>query len=122
MKTYHIFLLFLLYLKKLLNQNNIKDKFKNIRLFFSAADTLDPVLSTKWKSLTNKNIYEGYGLTESSPFASYNGGKYYKHGSIGKPIIDVQMKIEKEDGTEANSFQIGEILIKGPNINAWISR
>ncbi len=102
--------------KKLLNQNNIKDKFKNIRLFFSAADTLDPVLSTKWKSLTNKNIYEGYGLTESSPFASYNGGKYYKHGSIGKPIIDVQMKIEKEDGTEANSFQIGEILIKGPNI------
>ena len=38
-------------------------------------------------------IHEGYGLTETSPFASYNHRLKFIPGSIGTPIDSVEMKI-----------------------------
>jgi long-chain acyl-CoA synthetase len=62
-------------------------------------------------------INEGYGLTETSPFASYNHIEKYKLGSIGTPVTDVEMKIvDPESGREARLGELGEIVIRGPNI------
>jgi long-chain acyl-CoA synthetase len=70
-------------------------------------------------------ILEGYGLSETSPVASFSvWGEPARVGSIGKPIPGVEMKLinpepgvreDLEDG-EDPEHMVGEIAIKGPNI------
>jgi long-chain acyl-CoA synthetase len=64
-------------------------------------------------------ILEGYGLSETSPVASFSPyGEEVRVGSIGIPIPGVEMKLispEPGDWSDADG-EIGEIAIKGPNI------
>ena len=62
-------------------------------------------------------VLEGYGLSESSPVASFNHpGRERKPGSIGTPITGVEMKVVDDDGNEVDQGDVGEILIKGHNV------
>jgi long-chain acyl-CoA synthetase len=62
-------------------------------------------------------IMEGYGLSESSPVASFNhADRERKPGSIGTPIRDVEMRVVDEDGNEVAQGEVGEILIRGYNV------
>jgi long-chain acyl-CoA synthetase len=62
-------------------------------------------------------ILEGYGLSESSPVASFNHpDKVRKPGSIGTPIAGVQMRLVDTDGAETIAGEIGEIAIRGHNV------
>jgi long-chain acyl-CoA synthetase len=62
-------------------------------------------------------ILEGYGLSETSPVASFNHpDRERKPGSIGTPIEGVEMKVVDDDGKEVPQGEIGEIVIKGHNI------
>ncbi len=59
------------------------------------------------------DVFEGYGLTETSPIATANYPGHAKIGSVGKPIPGVRIVIDKiiEGDTEN-----GEILVYGPNV------
>jgi long-chain acyl-CoA synthetase len=62
-------------------------------------------------------VLEGYGLSESSPVASFNHpDRERKPGSIGTPIAGVEMKIFDDDGNEVAQGEVGEIVIRGHNI------
>jgi long-chain acyl-CoA synthetase len=62
-------------------------------------------------------VLEGYGLSETSPVASFNHpDRERKPGSIGTPIDGVEMKVVDEKGQEVPSGEIGEIVIKGHNV------
>ena len=62
-------------------------------------------------------ILEGYGLSETSPVASFNlPDRPRKPGSIGVPVESVQMRLVDELGQPAPEGEIGEIAIKGPNV------
>jgi len=62
-------------------------------------------------------VLEGYGLSETSPVASFNHpDKERKIGSIGTPIEGVEMKVVDDDGNEVPQGEIGEIVIKGHNV------
>ncbi len=62
-------------------------------------------------------VLEGYGLSETSPVASFNHpDKERKPGSIGTPIRGVEMKLFDEDGKEVAEGEVGEIVIKGHNV------
>jgi long-chain acyl-CoA synthetase len=62
-------------------------------------------------------ILEGYGLSESSPVASFNHpDRERKPGSIGTPIEGVEMNVVDEDGGEVAQGDVGEIVIRGHNI------
>ncbi len=62
-------------------------------------------------------VLEGYGLSESSPVASFNHpDRERKPGSIGTPIKGVEMKVVDDEGAEVAQGDVGEIVIRGHNI------
>jgi long-chain acyl-CoA synthetase len=62
-------------------------------------------------------ILEGYGLSETSPVASFNHpDKERKAGSIGTPIKGVEMAVFDEDDKPVAQGEVGEIVIRGHNV------
>lgn len=89
----------------------------SVRLFLSAAAPLPPAVEETWFYKFGRHIHQGYGLTETSPFASYNDVPERKPGSLGRPIDGVRMRIlDVDDGRSLGPGATGEIAIKGPNV------
>ncbi len=89
----------------------------SIRYCFSAAAKLPEQLSRGWYEKFQMPIFEGYGLTETAPFASYNHRLQFVPGSIGMPVDLVEMKIvDPETGEKCPPGTPGEIAIRGPNV------
>lgn len=62
-------------------------------------------------------ILEGYGLSETSPVASFNDlNKPTKPGSIGTPIWGVEMRAVDAEGNAVPTGELGEIVIRGHNV------
>ncbi len=62
-------------------------------------------------------ILEGYGLSETSPVASFNHpDQVRKPGSIGTPIQGVEMRLIDDEGHTVPDGEIGEIAIRGHNV------
>ncbi|RBY96553.1 long-chain fatty acid--CoA ligase [Blastococcus sp. TF02-8] len=62
-------------------------------------------------------ILEGYGLSETSPVASFNHPHAErKPGSIGTPIEGVEMRLVDDDGKDVPQGEVGEIAIRGENV------
>jgi long-chain acyl-CoA synthetase len=62
-------------------------------------------------------VLEGYGLSETSPVASFNHlDREHKPGSIGTPIKGVEMKVVDENDEELPAGEVGEIVIRGHNV------
>lgn len=65
----------------------------------------------------NVTILEGYGLSETSPVASFNHlDREPKPGSIGTPIWGVEMRCVDTEGREVPNGELGEIQIRGHNV------
>ncbi len=63
------------------------------------------------------DVLEGYGLSETSPVASFNHpGRERKPGSIGTPIDGVEMKVVDDEGGQVDQGDVGEIVIRGHNV------
>lgn len=90
--------------------------FRSLRLCFSAAAMLPADVERRWHERYDHWIHQGYGLTECSPFASYNHDTLFRPGSVGTPVENVEMKVVDEGGREQPDGELGEILIKGPNV------
>lgn len=58
-------------------------------------------------------LYEGYGLTETSPIVSSNVPGDNKIGTVGRPLPGVRVVIDRSVGVDA---QGGEIIVYGPNV------
>lgn len=61
-------------------------------------------------------ILEGYGLSETSPVASFNLRGLRREGSIGTPVDGVEMRVIDTAGHEVPRGDVGEIAIKGHNV------
>jgi long-chain acyl-CoA synthetase len=62
-------------------------------------------------------ILEGYGLSETSPVATFNRtNRPSKPGSIGLPVWGISIRIVDLEGNDVQPGEMGEILIKGHNV------
>ena len=82
----------------------------SMRFIISGGAPLDKEVSKGFNSLGIK-LVQGYGLTETSPVIAAENAKYVKSGSIGFPMINVQVEIVNKDENG-----IGELRVKGPNV------
>jgi long-chain acyl-CoA synthetase len=60
----------------------------------------------EWYVDIGLRIFEGYGLTETSPVIAVNTPQAIRVGSVGKPLANVQVRIAND----------GEILVRGPSV------
>jgi long-chain acyl-CoA synthetase len=62
-------------------------------------------------------LLEGYGLSETSPVASFNHpDRPTKPGSVGTPLRGVEFGLRDDDDNEVADGEIGEIVIRGENV------
>jgi long-chain acyl-CoA synthetase len=89
----------------------------SLRVCVSGGSAMPVELLKGFEDAFGCDILEGYGLSETSPTASFNQlGQERKPGSIGTPVPGVEMKLLDEDGNEVADGEVGEIVIKGPNV------
>ncbi|MEH7108762.1 acyl-CoA synthetase [Bacillus sp. JJ1764] len=91
-----------------------RSSFPTMKIFLSGAA---PCPLTVYDAFLKKGLAfkEGYGLTEAGPNNFYISPEQakMKRGSVGKSMLFNSVKIVKQDGVEAESNEVGEILIKG---------
>lgn len=77
---------------------------------------LAPVVGDRWEEVTHTPIYQGYGLTETSPVAALNPFQRPKRDAIGVPLPGTDVRIVDEHGVDVPQGQPGELLIRGPQV------
>lgn len=89
----------------------------NLKICASGGSAMPVELLKNFDATFGVNILEGYGLSETSPVASFNHmNRERKPGSVGQPIFGVEMKVVDEDDNEVAAGELGEVIIRGHNI------
>ncbi|ELY58681.1 long-chain-fatty-acid--CoA ligase [Natronolimnohabitans innermongolicus] len=105
-------------------------EFEALRFVNSGGSSLPLEVLETFEELYGVALYEGYGLTETSPVTHANRGEARRKGSIGKPLEGVDAKVVDEafetvprveegpiDEEEADLRKItGELVVSGPNV------
>ena len=60
----------------------------------------------QWFADAGIRIFEGYGLTETSPVIAINTATHYRLGSVGRPVPNMECRLEAD----------GELLVRGPAV------
>jgi long-chain acyl-CoA synthetase len=89
----------------------------SLRACMSGGAAIAVELIRAFEEKFNCIILEGYGLSETSPVASFNHpDRERKAGSIGTAIDGVEMQVWDDDGNPLPQGEVGEIVIRGHNI------
>ncbi|MBE7325846.1 long-chain fatty acid--CoA ligase [Nocardioides sp. Y6] len=93
---------------------------ERLRVAVSGGAALPVEVHREFERRFGVTILEGYGLSETSPVASFSKfGEPARVGSIGPVIPDVEMKLispQPGEWSEVAAGEVGEIAIKGPNV------
>jgi long-chain acyl-CoA synthetase len=88
-----------------------------VRLAVSGAAPLPMPVLHRFTEATGIVIEEGYGLTEASPSVTSNAmAPRPRPGSVGLALPDVELRIVREDGTDVEVGDPGEVWVRGPNV------
>jgi len=88
-----------------------------IRLCISGAAALPYDVWQRFEKKFRKPLLQGYGLTEASPVVSLNPmRRRRKPDSIGAALSSVEVKVKGINGETLKSGEVGELLVKGPNV------
>jgi long-chain acyl-CoA synthetase len=92
--------------------------FNPLRLCISGAAALPVETFKGFEKRFRVALLEGYGLTEASPVVTLNPLKGKRiAGSIGLPLSkNIALKIVDDSGQPVKKGQIGELIVKGPNV------
>jgi long-chain acyl-CoA synthetase len=89
----------------------------HLRLCVSGGGPMPVDVMRRFETTFGVRILEGYGLSETSPVASFNQlHRPSKPGTVGAPIFGVDIQCVDADGRFVASGERGEIVIRGPNV------
>lgn len=89
----------------------------SVRLAISGAAPLPVEVLASFKEITGIDIYEGYGLTETSPtLMSCRMAPAPKPGSVGMPLPGIEVRLVDEKGQDVQLGDPGEVAVRGPNV------
>ncbi|MBO8171433.1 MAG: fatty acid--CoA ligase family protein [Bacillaceae bacterium] len=89
----------------------------SLRVCVSGGASMPVALLHQFQDKFNVQISEGYGLSEASPVVCFNPlDRPAKPGSIGTAVTDVECRVVDEAGNEVPVGEVGELIVKGPNV------
>ena len=100
----------------LLNAGIRPSALASVRFYKSAAATMPVEIARRWRDTYGQTIMEGYGLTETSPAATFNHEREYRPGSVGTPVERVDMRVVDEEDRDVPPGAWGEVAFRGPNV------
>ncbi len=102
--------------------SNVKEQLGgNVELFVSGGGSLSRDLCRIFNGM-GLRIVEGYGLTETSPVVSVNSPDDVRPGTVGVPVVDVDIALDTSEANRGNlalrdgDSVVGELLVRGPNV------
>ncbi|MBZ6495200.1 AMP-dependent synthetase/ligase [Natrinema longum] len=91
----------------------------DIEILISGGGSLSPELCRLYHAM-GLPIYEGYGLTETSPVVTSTPPEEVKIGTIGPALVNVDLRVDEtvadQEAFEDDPGEVGELLVKGPNV------
>lgn len=78
----------------------------------TAGEAMNPSVANRFKELTGVTIYEGFGQTETTMTLGTFPWVKPKPGSMGKPNPQYDVQLLRQDGTECEDGEKGEICIR----------
>ena len=79
---------------------------------------LAPPVGERWQNMTQTPIYQGYGLTETSPVVTLTPFHRPKLASIGVPLPGTDVRLVDDSGADVPIGSPGELLVRGPQVMA----
>lgn len=91
--------------------------FSNLKVTVGGGMAVQVAIAERWEKVTGNKIFEGYGLTETSPVVAINplDGRV-RYGTIGMPVSSTDIKIVDDDDVIVAPGERGEICVKGPQV------
>lgn len=94
---------------------------KNIDVCFIGGDFIAPSLLERFNNRLNEYgskalLLEGYGLTETVTVLSVNTIKDHRLGSVGKPLVNIEVVILDDNNNILSPFEKGEIAVTGDTL------
>lgn len=99
------------------------DKYRldSVRFIIDGGEKMpEPLIRKLQKSFPNAWFADAYGLTETVSGDTFleKEKTLEKIGSVGKPVVHLQVKIKDDDGKDVPAGELGEIALKGPKVFA----
>ena len=88
------------------------EDFQFTRYVIAGAEKLKSTTRELWMQKFGVRIFEGYGVTETSPALSINNYSYCKYGTVGRMFPGIQARLEPVSGIEKG----GRLWVKGNNV------
>ena len=90
-----------------------------IRFGISGGSPLPAPVHAAWKTLIECPVYEGYGLSETSPVVSFNQAEFgMVLGSVGRVLPGVKVQVRCPEGSECAPGVSGQLWVRGENVMA----
>jgi long-chain acyl-CoA synthetase len=94
-----------------------REDFASVRVAISGAAPLSKETLAAFRERFGVEIWEGYGLTETSPALTTTAvSGVAKPGSVGRPLPGVELRLIDEEGDDVDDGDPGEIVVRGPNV------
>ncbi|MEK6244954.1 MAG: AMP-binding protein [Pseudomonadota bacterium] len=90
---------------------------KDLKAAIGGGAAVQEAVAERWQQVTGFRLYQGYGLTETSPGVTANPiGGPEKIGSIGIPSASTYVRIVDDAGKPVPVGERGELVVKGPQV------
>jgi long-chain acyl-CoA synthetase len=99
-----------------LNEEFRRLDFSRLHATTSGGMALTQDAAIAWKNITGCEICAGYGLTETSPVVSANVPTSNQLTTVGRPLIETQVKLVNAQGEDVAPGEEGELCVKGPQV------
>jgi 2-aminobenzoate-CoA ligase len=87
----------------------------SLRLCVAGGEPLAPAVFRGWEEATGVRIINGLGISELLHIFISASGDDIRPGMIGKPVPGFQVRVVRDDMTETDPGEIGQMIVKGPN-------
>ncbi len=90
--------------------------FSHVKGIIAGGAALVEDVANEWFERTGSQIFEGYGLSETSAVLTGNNPSDRQLGTVGKPMGYQEIKIVDEHGNTLPTGEEGELLVRGPQV------